>query len=353
VNALDPLSVVTSEAVSGPFLPSLYLNDAQVDSFDLNPHEDKTLQRKTVVQWLVFHGHKTKSEQVDSCGTNFNHLQDKNGHSKYIKMYCKYEFCPVCGMRGSRVHKTRVTRALDRLLWSPVLGYYVFTLPKEIGAMRLPRETLTALEKEAYDIVRRHFKTEGGMTRIHFAGDKPVYLRIHINVLFPISGTNGIGKVDDSVLTAMRAEWTAFVNKYFCLDLKETDAKYRFATTRMRKIGKVKYVLRPIIDAFMFMTLSDEDKEYIVSLNGWMNTRWYGKLSNALYKKYLLSKGIDPMRHTNADPHLSRLCLVCGERFKRIEAVRRIDLPLHRLRWLDDGTAVDFEIFAALKKSDK
>ena len=348
--ALAPLSMSPKEAVLESVLPSLYLPIAQVDLPILNPHEDKALQLKEVTQWLFSHGHSDIASKLLSCGHSFTRLRDKNGHEKYGRMACKKEVCPRCGRKGSRVHKTRVIRAKDRLMWAPVLGYYVFTLPEQISAMRLPREILNRLEKESCDIVYRHFKSEGSMARIHLADNKIGRLRIHINVLFPITGTNGIGRVENIIINAVRKEWTDFINKFFCLNIEEADANYSFATIRAKKAHMIKYVMRPIIDAFMFMTLSDEDKEYIISLGRWHNTRWFGKLSNALYKKYLLSKGIDPTKHLKEDVYLSNICPICNEKFRFIDIVSRSDLPLHRLRFVDNDTAVDFEIFAKLKE---
>ena len=340
------------EAPEASFLPSLYITPAQVDSKELNPHEDKALQLKEVVKWHDDNGFFGKASAILSCGHKFVHLKDKNGHEKYVGTHCKYEFCPTCGENGSREHRTKTTRVRDRLMWAPVLGYLVFTLPKDLSASRLDRDKLNALEKEAYNIIRRRFKAEGGMVRVHFAGETDGSLRIHINVLFPVTGTNGIGKVDPLVLENTRKDWTDFVNSFFSLSLETTDIHYTFATSRKQKAHKIKYVLRPIINAWKFMRLSHEDKLYIASLGRWHNTRWYGKLSNALYKKYLLSIGVDPEKNEREDVYLSKICPLCGERFKFVDIVRRSDISRQRFRWLDNDTAVDFEIYAELRKKD-
>ena len=233
------------QAVFDPFLPSLYLTTAQVDLKELNPHEDKALQLKNNVQWLDNNGFFKKASQLLDCGNKFVHLKDANGHEKYLRMYCKNEFCPTCGERGSRVHKTRVARARDRLMWAPVLGYVVFTLPEEISKTKLNKDVLSQLEKEAYNIVQHNFNAPGGMVRIHFAGNQCGSLRIHINVLFPMLNTNGIGKVGIAVIDAARSTWTVFINSFFNLNIKSADLHYGFATTAKKKAHKIKYVLRP------------------------------------------------------------------------------------------------------------
>lgn len=354
MNALTPpLILDPQEGLSESFLPSLYLTPAQVDYPQDNPHKDKHLQKNEVVKWLDNNGGSRQASQLLLCGTRFVHLRDSNGHEKWAKMHCHLEFCPDCGTRGSRVHKTRTTRARDRLMWAPVLGYVVFTLPAEIAASRLPRETLQRLEKEASVIIENIFKSPGGMNRVHLAGDRLSTLRIHVNALFPVLGTNGIGKMDPLILENARKAWTLFVNTFFNLNIKTADIHYSFSTTRKQKAGKIKYVLRPIIDAFMFMTLSHEDKLYILSLCGWHNTRWFGKLSNALYKKYLIEKGIDPTKNVKADLHLSCACPVCGGRYRFIDIVSRSEIPKDGVRWIDADTAIDFATFAGLRDKEK
>lgn len=347
--ALDPLSIVPQGAASAVVLPSLCTPHGQVPLSGPNPHENKDLQKDTVVRWLDDNGYMAKGSQVLNCGQNYVHLKDKNGHEKYGKMHCSNEFCPTCGQKGSRAHKTRSTRARDRLMWAPVLGYTIFTLPKEIAQSKLTPKMLNRLEKESYNIVKNNFKAEGGMVRIHLMGDDVGTLKTHINVLFPLLGTNGIGKVDVTIIEAARKDWTNFINDYFCLTLKTTDIHYNFATTSKKKAHKIKYVLRPIVDAFMFMTLSDQDKHYILSLKGWHNTRWYGQLSNNSYKQYLKAKGVNPTKYEDDDIYLSNKCPVCGERFRYVDIVHKNDLPLYRLRRIDNDTLVDFEVYAALK----
>ena len=336
-----------------PFLPSLRSHADQVFRPELKPHKDKALQRNTVVSWMDNNGYMSLASKILNCGTKYTHLKDANGHEKYAKMYCRNEQCPDCGDRGSRVHKTRSTRARDRLMWAPVLGYVVFTLPGDLARAHLTKDTLKAMEKAAADIVAEHFNAVGGLNRIHFAGNKLGKLQIHVNTLFPIEGTNGIGRVEEATLDKARDAWTDFVNKHFDRAEETTVLHYSFATTRPKKANKIKYVLRPIIDAFAFMLLTDEDKHYILSLRGWHNSRWFGKLSNSTYKKYLIEKGIDPKKHENDDPYLSKKCPLCGERFRFVDIVHKSELPLHRLRRIDNDTLVDFEIFTVLKGGPK
>ncbi|GAG25506.1 unnamed protein product, partial [marine sediment metagenome] len=55
----------------------------------------------------------------------------------------------------------------------------------------------------------------------------------------------------------VRKLWTKTLNTYFKLDLKESNFKYSFAYQTPKKIHKIKYVLRPIVTADKFLTLSD------------------------------------------------------------------------------------------------
>jgi len=348
-----PLLITSEAVISDAFLPSLCTPRGQVISKELNPHEDKALQKETLIHWLDNNGYFSKGSQLLNCGTNFAHLKDKNDHHKYGRMYCDNEFCPTCGTKGSRTHKTRTARAKDRLMWAPVLGAMVFTLPDEVSQSRPSRDLLKQLQKKIYDIILRNFNTPGGMLRIHLAGNHLGKLHIHFNVLFPLLNSNGIGKVDPQKLTDIRKDWTDTVNSVLKMTCEDTDVHYSFGATGQKKGHKIKYVLRPVVDSFVFMTLNDTDRHYILSLQGWHNTRWFGQLGNSVYKKYLTEKGVDFMAHRKKDPYLSKECPCCGEKYHFVEIVSERDLPMNQLRRIDNDTLVDLETYATMKAAGK
>jgi len=335
------------------FLPSLCTPTVQVPDMDVNPIQERKLYKQEDVKWLVRSGFKDEAYRLESCGQTFVHLKCSKGHEKYVKTHCNREYCPTCGAKGSRLHKKRATRARDRLMWAPVLGYLVLTLPDQISASRPDRDTLNHLQKKTHDILQRHFDMPGGMIRIHFVGKQTGKLHIHINALFPILHTNGIGKIDPQKLTSIRKDWTNFINSFFDLSLDDTDVFYNFAVPATKKHHKIKYVLRPVVGALEFYSLTDEDKRYILSLKGWQNTRWFGKLANGSYKKYLIEKGINPTEREDKDPYLSRLCPCCGGRFRYQGVIHKNDLPIFMLRRIDHDVLVDFEIYAALKEKER
>jgi len=235
-------------------------------------------------------------------------------------------------------------------MWAPILGYMVFTLPESISSSNIAKDVLNDLSKAGNAIVTSNFNTSGGFVRWHFNGDNVGKLQIHLNVLFPIEGTNGIGKIDNLKLTKIKKDWTDFVNEYFKLSLKNAVSHYGFAATARKKYHKLKYVLRPVTNDFQFYTLSDLDKKYILSLRRWHNTRWFGELRNNKYKKFLTEKGINPTACVDGDPHLSKVCPVCGGKFRFEGVIYKGDIHMHGLRWFDNDTLVDYEIFAKLKK---
>jgi len=333
-----------------PLLPSLCTPIAQVFDFDVTPLERRELGKREVVRWLANNGFWDHAAKIDHCGTSFIHLKCAKGHEKYLRLYCKSDLCPICGTDGSREHKKRVTRAKDRLSWAPVLGYMIFTLPAKISDSRPDDQVLKACSDEVIRILKDNFDTPGGLIRRHDMGDAMGKLHIHFNALFPITNTNGIGAVAESKLLKIRNEWTEFVNRCFNMELETTNIHYNFATTKKKMYHKIKYVLRPIVDGLSFYTLTDEDKKYIMSLKRKHNTRWFGKLSNSTYRKYLLSKNIDPDQYKNSDNYLSKLCPCCGGKFRFDGICHKSELPLHRIRWLEHDVAVDFEIFS--KKSE-
>lgn len=330
--------------------PPLCSDTDQVKGSGYTPFKIKELCKEGVVDNLERLGYFDVAYAIQECGTKFAHWKCENGHEKYGRMHCQNDFCPICGSKGSSTHKRRVVRALDRLIWAKILGYMIFTLPKEVSAGRPDRESLYYLSKKAWEIVKKNFETPGGMVRTHLMGEEPEALHIHINVLFPILSPDGLGKVPQSTLQNIRKDWTEIVNNFFELNCATTNVYYKFALQVGKQIHKVKYVLRPIVTPERFLTLSDEDKRYVLALRGWHNTRWYGKLANAQYKEYLRSKGFDPAAREDKDVSMSKKCPVCGAPYKFVEIVYKDNVPFNQLRWLDKDTLVDFSTYAYLSK---
>jgi len=307
------------------------------------------LCKSWVIEWLAQNGYEKKALQVHSCGSKAVSLACSNGHQKMVRMTCHKEICPKCGQRGSLAHKERYLRATDRLIWSPVLGYMVFTLPREVSDIRPGKEQLSKIEKEAVKIVQDNFSTPGCMVRVHFMGEENTHLHIHINVLFPIIDTNGKGEVPQATLDKIRQKWTMFINQTFNLNNDTTNVFYKFKTSEIKKRHAIKYVTRAIVVAEKFLSLSREAKHWYLSLAGWHNTRWYGQLANCKYKQYLQDQGIDYAANQEKDIALARKCPVCGERFKYREQVDIGDIPKSQFRQLDANVWVDLEVFAALQ----
>jgi len=229
-------------------------------------------------------------QALETCGQNLVHLETDNGEIKLARIHCNNEFCPICGQNGSALHKKRTGRAKDRLSWAPVLGEMVYTLPDEISNSHPDRETLKRCSQAAWNISKKYFDTPGGVVRTHFMGETKGKFHIHFNTLFPRQ--TSLGEVVPEVLKAIKMEWTAAVNKEFKTGYEMTNSYYHFAPTIEQQVGKIKYVLRPVVTPDKFNSLSGEDREYIVSFKGWHNTRWFGKLANSQYKKYLDEIGV-------------------------------------------------------------
>lgn len=334
--------------------PPLCTNTVQVPSSKLNKHVINELCKIEVISWLTENGYRDSAYRIDSCATSFVHLKDAKGHEKYSRLHCGNDYCPVCGRNGSSAHKKRSYRAMDRLLWSKVLGYMVFTLPKEISRNMPDSKRLSDLSKKAWELVKKNFDTPGGMARVHLMGEEPENLHVHINVLFPIVSDTGKGEVPREVLDKIRSEWTEYVNKEFDLEYNTTNVFYKFAFQDGRKIHQVKYVLRPIVTPEKFLTLPDEDRKKVMALRGWHNTRWFGKLANSQYKEYLKSINIETEKHEDKDIATSKRCPICGEKFRFIDIVHesKINKMTMGLRQIDNDTLVDFSIYSFLLKEN-
>lgn len=363
-NALETPPLSAQNTTESAPLCSYYY---QVTKVKYNPCHVRDLCKENVVDWLALNGYAGASDQVNSCGNSFIHLETSKNEHKYARKRCQKEICPICGAKNSHLHLKRVRRAALRLLWNGLLGYFVFTIPKEISESRPSKETIENLTKEAWEIVKKNFETPGGLSRIHLIGEDPGKLHIHINFLFPLLNEANRGMISKEKISLVRSEWKKVLNRLFNLDLKEANFHYRFADKPGKKMHKIKYVLRPIVTAAKFLTLSDEDRHYTLSFSGCQNkccydkascnkdkpcyvkrfhsTRWHGDLSNSKYKNYLKDRGIDVEKiEAEIDGSLSPT----GEKYHFIGIVQEQDLPKHGLRWLDSDTLVDYGTFAYL-----
>jgi len=311
-----------------------------------NPND---LCKQWVIDWLDENGYGKQALQVLSCGTKAVSLQCPNGHQKRVMMTCHKEYCTRCGDVDSLLHKRSKTRALDRLIWSDVLGYMVFTLPREISDLMPTKEQLGKIEKEAARIVQDNFSTPGCMVRTHLMGKEISRLHIHANVLFPITGTNGTGVVPPATLDNIRQHWTTFVNRTFNSNYRTTNVWYEFRLSHEKMRHTIKYVTRPIVTGTKFLSLSNEAKHWYLSLGGWHNIRWYGQLANCKYKEYLKSIEVTYIDHREEEIALAKKCPACGERFKYQGTIDVDEIPKSQFRQIEKGVWVDLEIYCALK----
>jgi len=192
---------------------------------------------------------------------------------------------------------------LRTAFWAPTLGYLVLTLPADLAKAHLTTKQVSSLLKKGGIIAAKYFDGPGGVAYPHWTGETPDHLQIHINVLFPVCRTDGRGEVTKDVLAAARGEWTRYLNQMYGLKLETTDIHYTFSTADAKKGNKLNYVLRSTFTAKNFLAVSDADRLYYLSLKRFHKARWYGTLSNAKWKKYLLDNGKNPHQYTENDPH--------------------------------------------------
>lgn len=324
----------------------------QIPSKLEKPLYPSDLRTNGIIEWLFENGYTKKAFQIESCGQKAVFLACPNNHRKVVRITCHSEICVKCGHKGSLAHRERYTRVMDRLLWSPVLGYMVFTLPREVSDAMPSKEQLSKIEKEAVGITQENFSTLGCMGRIHLMGAEKGHLHIHVNVLFPITDTNGKGEVPQATLNKVRQRWTVFVNQTFGLDKKVTNVFYKFKTSEIRMRHVIKYVTRAVVDDEKFLSLPNETKHWYLSLAGWHNTRWYGQLANCKYKQYLRGKGVDCEANQEKNVALAKKCPVCGERYRCKKIINVDDILRSQFRQVNINVWIDLETAAVLKNKD-
>ena len=316
---------------------------------DLDPLLELGPDRTEAIDWLKQAGFDRKATNLEHCGTTFAHMECVNGHYTNRRIDCRLPFCETCGANGSRAHARSAVRTKDRLLFAPTLGYVVATLPDYLSNTQLPPDMLALIKKELARLVAKCFNAPGCYVRIHWTGKDPSHLSIHFNVLFPIVGTGGRGKVAQDRLDMFQSMYTTYINRLFKLDIGRCITYYEFRTTDTQKGHAIKYVTRSTFTSECMQKMSHEDKLYLMETTSLRNGSYYGILSNLKWKQYALDNGIDRHKYREKSPDDYRKCKACGELLRYVGVISRSDILPGVGRWLTPHTHVDLEQYACIK----
>lgn len=276
-------------------------------------------------------------------------------HRGSMPLSCHRSMCPICSKKGSRSHSRKIGRIATRLKWiahnaNYVLGYCIFTIPKELRHCFMSKEMLSELHQLGWRCVRDVFGAEGSATVIHFYGDEwytvkglaermgklttvvwewvkcgrietrkdeqgrlwvrnPTWLDFHphVNVLFP---KRGRGYVTKKRLANLRRRWRELLQELLGLSIEESEenAYYDYSKAEGQVLHKIGYVSRSTIGAERFPKLSDAEKWLLTKgLEGWRNVRYQGRLSDRNWKKYLEELEVEVEKKKGIE------CPVCHE----------------------------------------
>lgn len=224
-------------------------------------------------------------------------------HKYYIEMNCGKEYCPSCGVKGSKVHKKRIKKTMDRLNHIERFSTCNITIPKEFSEMFLDRVKLDSFYKMGIR-VSREFIGLGGFARIHFFGDKKetwLELHPHLNLLVVDSGYLSSEKLialKESVGRSLRAiigqdvpvnihykfyrkvgdDWVDNMGVRCKGNVLRHQVKYiTRATVGYERIKALDFGLR---SSLLMLLEGDKDLHKRLIL-----MRWFGNMSNNKYKK--------------------------------------------------------------------
>lgn len=325
--------------------PPLSTIQAQVSQ----PLRIKDLRKNSIIENLEALGYQKQTDLLKGCGNAFVHLECPNGHEKYTRIHCHREYCPACGKAWSLEHKKRAMRAAGRLLWAPVLGYLVFTLPGEVSSRRPDQDRLNELCQAVRPLIKKYFDTPGGVSRYHLFGNRLGTFHTHLNVLFPITNPSHKGKIEKENLERLKIDYTRIVNDIFGLKISSCVVFYNFAYKKAKMFHKIKYVMRPIVTTDHFEVLDSESIHHVMSLERWHNTRWFGELANNKHNEYLLQAQDERDIEEPIEQQDHGSCPVCNKKYRYIEVVSWKDLPHEKLRYTDENTFYDLATFDYLK----
>ena len=239
----------------------------------------------------------------NQCGKSVVWLHGVKSESMYLKkIHCKKQWCPECGGKGGRIHKSRLHSILSRVdVEKYHMAQHVLTVPAEERNFFESRENLSKLAKASKEFaekfygepvfdkeghVKRYQLKKGVISYLHVFGDKePGVFKPHINLhVFEDKRTKM--KLDKAVLDAMRAYW---LKKMKALtgnkELSVVDVHYSFRMSAKKNMHAIKYMSRPwsVED---YAAIKDEElkKLLVIDLKGFLYLRFWGSLASCKYK---------------------------------------------------------------------
>jgi len=240
---------------------------------------------------------------ASQCGKSAVWLHGERSGNMYLKkIHCKKQWCPECGGKGGRIHKSRMHSILSRVDVSKYhIGQWVLTVPELTRGFFQSSENLAKLEKGAKEFaekfygepefdklghIKRYKLKKGVISYLHTFGDEePGVYKPHINLhIFEEKRTKM--KLEKSVLDTMRAYWLKKIKAITGnQDLTEVDVHYSFRMSARKKMHAIKYMSRPW-SAADYAAIEDEDLKrlLVVEMKGFLYLRFWGSLANCKYK---------------------------------------------------------------------
>ncbi len=331
-----------------------YPVDNSVDNF---PEKAPNLA-KLVAKYLIFSGHGKEASRLLNCGQKWLPFKCSAGHAIYRQITCGLPYCPKCSKTGNWYSKKRLKRVKDVLLGFPMLGHYVFTLPKEISQGMPSGSEINECYKLAWRILKEFFDAEASVIVLHFCGDTKAGLHIHFDCSFPILYRNGDCDYPLSTLRMARAEWTHGINKIFKQGFADTVGHYNFVTTLPQQYHLIRYVTRSTIEPEKFIELPDKQKEYCLKMSKGKTIRYFGKFvgkqKEVFLKEFKCSKVLERQDKGSIDDLISQaICPICNEKMKPMPSVYFDDMPLMNLARYNGYTLIDRQIDVFLREGEK
>lgn len=346
----------------GPYY--LDIPDREPESLSDSGLSDVKL-RDNIANFLYNSGRFEKADQIMSCGTKWMRKACSNGHTKLSRKTCSIPYCPVCSKKGSWLNKRRAKRLRSALLgYSGGLGHIVLTLPKDLSASLPDSAQLGKLYKKAWELMKDWLDAPAAVVVLHFCGDESKGLHLHFDCTFPIlePGANFFAA---GILEKVRQHWTMAVNTIFRVGFKYENAViyYNYAEEQEKQLHLIKYVTRSTIAADKFVDLTNEEKEYIVTLSSKNNIRYYGELAGkkkpVFQAKHQNKKAFDMILQDPTEALDYDICPICNEKMKVVKDEKGRpkfdfldDINLRNFVRYNAYTFIDREIDAHLRARD-
>ena len=301
-NSLNIAKILLKERISGRSIADMVPEFAlYLDSNALTRGKTKdevTLEEyKNEISELRY-----KENLVNVCGKQVVWLSGEQSAQYFLKKIdCKKAYCPICGGKDGKIHKSRQHSVFSRVdLEKYNIQQLILTMPLEVRLKFQNLVNLNSLIGKSKKLTEKffgvpvfnkygkfvRFKMKNGVIfNMHLVGDKKLGLfNPHINIQILIDKKEN-PLVSKLKLQEIKDAWLKILQE-FDSSLFRADAHYSVRRLMREKLGSIKYMCKSWgVENYAAIGENEALKKFLVlELSGFQYIRFWGSLANCKYK---------------------------------------------------------------------